>query len=192
MMRIFYLIILFYIGNSNFYAQKMDSLKVKTVSFYKAYVDLNFDKLIDIYHPNYTLVDTRNIIKKTLNDFFNGPQIEYRFDNETPYFNYSKITIIDKNEYCVINFKYKYNLFFKRKLTDEQVELNKKSYKNHSNQNFLKYNKNTNSYLIEKYEKWIAVLGKETNFEWRFIELNTMYQLPNELISKDILDKLNF
>lgn len=189
-MKKYFLLLIVYIIALNTFAQKMDSLRIKTPKFYHAYCDLNFDKVIGFYHPNYTLIYDRKQIKEILNDYFTNKFFDIRYVPETPYFAYSKIVTINKRDYCIIKFKYKYREMSKRQLTEQQVQLDIASHKNFPDINYMKFEKKTNSYLYERYDKWIAVLSKETNYEWRFIEINPKFTFPNELISPEILKEL--
>lgn len=190
LMKKIHLTFLFLLMNFSAFSQNIEELKKETSKFYEAHYNMDFNKIVDLYHPNYLIQTDRKSIINSLDILFQDDYIGIRYVFPVMSFTYEPIQKIGKAEYCIIKFKNSIRHIFSEKRQESQVKIDLDAYKSMSNLKSVKYEDNRNSYFIEQYETWIAVKSSETNGKWKFVELKTKIKFENELISPEILKSL--
>lgn len=172
------------------FSQSLENLKIETKNFYSAHYNMDFEKIVDSYHPNYLINSNKEQLVEKLDEHFQNDVDGIRFVFPTMAFNYAPIREINSGKYCVITFKNSFRIILSNTQAESQVQKDLASYLKIKNYKSVKFESKRNSYFIEENVTWIAVSSAQTNWKWTFIEMNSTFKSLDELLDTSLQKEL--
>lgn len=185
------LLFLFLLFSLNGFSQNKQTLIDDTKKMYDASYNLAFEEVMNYTHPKVFEIASREDVLAAMENAFDNETMRIRLVHVNPTFTYSDIKTIEGKSLCVINYRSAMRMTFENKLSGDEVESMKKSFKDSGEYKTVQFEKDRNSFFLEGDSIVIAVADETTQGKWKFVNYSkSQAQLAEMLLGANILKGL--
>lgn len=172
-------------------AQDLASLKVGAQKIYTATTTLDYDSILDSTYPKVFDIVPKAQMKEVLMATFNGnEQMKIKLLNIAPEFQYGEIKKIGDQNFCLIDHNLGMELTLTEKIDEEEVEMMTNLMIEAMESDKVTFNKETNTFTINKKATMIGIADAATKNEWKFLNKDKKNVLVNKLFSEKVIKAL--
>ncbi len=173
------------------FAQDLASLKEGAQRIYTATTTLDYDVILESTYPKVFEIVPKAQMKELLISTFNGnEQMKIKLLNVAPNFEYGEIKKIGDQNFCLIDHNLAMELTLTEKIPEDEVELMTDLMKEAMDCDKVSFNKETNTFSINKKATMIGIADAATKNQWKFLNKDKENVLANKLFSDKVVTAL--
>lgn len=181
--------ILFILTSIITFAQDLTSLKNDAQKVYDLTIEKKYDKVLDYTYPKLFEIIPRKEMLEVLNNMLDNEEMTMTIEEVSPNFTFSQVMKINSGTYYVIEHNNKMTMKFKQELGEGKemiIEYMRESMPNYQ----ITFDEKTEIITLDGKAKMIAISDELTNGIWKFLNYNGDSPMMEQVLGKDILEKL--
>lgn len=173
------------------FAQDLNALKEGAQKIYVATTTLDYDTILESTYPKIFDIVPKEQMKEMLAATFSGnEQMKIKLLTLEPDFKFGDIKKIEQQTFCLIEHNLGLELTLTEKIEGEEIQLMIDLMKEAMESDSVSFNKETNTFTINKKSTMIGVSDAETKNQWKFINRDKKNVLVTKLFSEKVIKEL--
>lgn len=173
------------------FAQDLNALKVGAQKIYVATTTLDYDVILESTYPKIFDIVPKEQMKEMLAATFSGnEQMKIKLLTIEPDFKFGDIKKIEQQTFCLIEHNLGLELTLTEKIEGEEIQLMIDLMKEAMESDSVSFNKETNTFTINKKSTMIGISDAETKNQWKFINRDKKNVLVTKLFSEKVIKEL--
>ncbi|NHM02561.1 hypothetical protein [Flavobacterium difficile] len=181
--------ILFVLASVFGFSQTLESMKIEVQKIYNLTIEKKYDIVLESTYPKVFEIASKSDMIAVMNQMFDNEQMKITIEKVNPEFTFSEILSIKGAKYCIVEHKNRMTMKFKEAL-GENKEFILTNLKENMTDYTVTLDEKTEVFTVDGKAKMIAISDKLTNGTWKYINYNGESPMMQQVLGKDVLEKL--
>lgn len=181
--------ILFLLASVFGFSQTLESMKIEVQKIYNLTIEKKYDIVLESTYPKVFEIAPKSDMIAAMNQMFDNEQMKITIEKVNPEFTFSEILSIEGAKYCIVEHKNRMTMKFKEAL-GENKEFILANLKENMTDYTVTLDEKTEVFTVDGKAKMIAISDKLTNGTWKYINYNGESPMMQQVLGKEVLEKL--